>query len=101
MQVYDFFTENDTVYTVIDFVDGESMDKPLKRGQRFSQAQVIVWACEILEALAYLHEPTHGTPPRGIVHSDIKPANIMLTPNGDVKLIEECFNVRNQLAVYK
>ncbi len=90
-QVYDFFTENETVYTVIDFVDGESMDKPLKRGERFSQAQVIKWACELLDALSYLHSPTHGTPPRGIVHSDIKPANIMLTPTGDVKLID--FNI--------
>lgn len=90
-QVYDYFIESETVYTVIDFVDGESMDKPLKRGERFSQAQVIKWACELLDALSYLHSPTHGTPPRGIVHSDIKPANIMLMPTGDIKLID--FNI--------
>ncbi len=90
-QVYDFFVENEVVYTVIDFVEGESLDKPLKRGERFVQSQVIKWACEILEALCYLHNPIHGTPPRGIVHSDIKPANIMLTPNDDIKLID--FNI--------
>lgn len=90
-QVYDFFVENETVYTVIDFVEGESMDKPLKRGEKFSQEQVIKWACQLLEALSYLHNPIHGNPPRGIVHSDIKPANIMLTPQGDIKLID--FNI--------
>lgn len=90
-QVYDFFVEGETVYTVMDYIEGESLDKPLKRGETFSQAQVIRWACELLEALCYLHSPTHGTPPRGIVHSDIKPANIMRTPRGDICLID--FNI--------
>lgn len=76
-QVYDFFVENDIVYTVIDFIEGESLNKPLERGERFSQPVVIKWARQILEALKYLHSPTHGNPPRGYVHSDIKPANIM------------------------
>ncbi len=90
-QVYDFFIEGDTVYTVIDYIDGESMDKPLKRNERFTQPQVIKWAIQLLEALCYLHNPVHGTPPRGIVHSDIKPANIMLTTQNDIRLID--FNI--------
>lgn len=90
-QVYDFFVEGETVYTALDFVDGESLDRPLKRQERFSQAQVIKWARQLLEALDYLHRPTHGDPPRGYVHSDIKPANIMLRMNGDICLID--FNI--------
>lgn len=90
-QVYDFFVEGETVYTAMDFVDGESLDKSLKRGDRFSQAQVIKWARQLLEALDYLHSPTHGDPPRGYVHSDIKPANIMRRMNGDICLID--FNI--------
>ncbi len=86
-QVYDFVTEDDTVYTVMDYIEGESLDKPLKRGERFSQAQVIEWACELLDALQYLH----SRPPHGILHSDIKPANIMLTPQNDIRLID--FNI--------
>ena len=90
-QVYDYFVENDTVYTVIDYIKGESLDKPLKRGERFSQAQVIEWAKQLLDALVYLHSPTHGDPPKGYVHSDIKPANLMRLPNGEVCLID--FNI--------
>ena len=86
-QVYDFIEENGIVYTVIDYVEGESLDKPLKRGVRFSQPQVIKWACQLLEALQYLHT----RPPYGILHGDIKPANVMLTPQGDIKLID--FNI--------
>lgn len=90
-QVYDFFAENDTVYTVMDYIEGESLDRPLKRGEIFSRPQVIKWACELLEALSYLHSPIHGEPPHGIVHSDIKPANIMRTPQGHICLID--FNI--------
>ena len=90
-QVYDFFIENNTVYTVIDYIEGESLDKPLERGEHFSQAQVIAWAIQILEALCYLHAPVHGEAQKGFVHSDIKPANIMRKPNQDVCLID--FNI--------
>ena len=90
-QVYDFFVENETVYTVMDYIEGESLDRPLKRGERFSQPQVIKWAVQLLEALSYLHSPTHGTPPKGYVHSDIKPANLMRTAYGDICLID--FNI--------
>jgi serine/threonine protein kinase len=86
-QVYDFIEEDGVVYTVMDYIDGDSLDKPLKRGQRFTQAQIIEWACQLLEALDYLH----SRPPHGILHADIKPANIMLTPQGDVRLID--FNI--------
>lgn len=86
-QVYDFLVENGIVYTVMDFIEGESLDKPLKRGETFSQPQIIEWACELLEALVYLH----SRPPHGILHADIKPSNIMVTPQGDIRLID--FNI--------
>lgn len=90
-QVYDFFVEEDTVYTVMDYIEGESLDRPLKRGEKFPQPQVIKWSRQLLEALCYLHSPTHGNPPRGFVHSDIKPANLMRTRDGNICLID--FNI--------
>ena len=90
-QVYDYFVEDGITYTVMDFIEGESLDKPLKRGECFSQPQVIKWAKQLLEALCYLHSPIHGEPPRGYVHSDIKPANLMRTPYNDICLID--FNI--------
>lgn len=90
-KVYDFFVEDDTVYTVMDYIEGESLDRPLKRGEHFSQPQVIQWAKELLDALEYLHSPTHGDPPQGFVHSDIKPANLMRTPDNHIVLID--FNI--------
>ncbi|MBQ6207536.1 MAG: serine/threonine protein kinase [Oscillospiraceae bacterium] len=86
-QVYDFVQEDGIVYTVMDYIEGESLDKPLKRGEHFPQPRLVEWACELLEALDYLH----SRPPYGILHSDIKPANIMITPQGDIRLID--FNI--------
>ena len=89
--VLDFFHEGETVYTVMEYIEGESLDKPLKRGERFSQPQVIEWATELLKALSYLHRPIHGDPPRGFVHGDIKPANLMRRSDQSICLID--FNI--------
>lgn len=86
-QVYDFFIDDGSVYTVMDYIEGESFDKPLKRGEKFSGPMVVKWLRQLLEAVVYLH----SRPPYGILHSDIKPANVMLTPTGDICLID--FNI--------
>lgn len=83
-QVYDFVQEDGVVYTVMDYIEGESLDKLIGRQQLPTQPEVIKWACQLLEALSYLH----SRPPHGILHGDIKPANIMLKPNGDICLID-------------
>lgn len=85
-QVYDFLEINGEVYTVMDYIPGESLDKWLEKKGRFTSKQVYQWALQLADALSYLHEQT---PP--VIHSDIKPANIMLMPDGKVCLID--FNV--------
>lgn len=85
-RVYDFIETEEGVYTIMDFISGMSLDKALLQYGRFTQKQVLQWAQELGEALAYLHKKT---PP--IIHSDIKPANIILTPEGHICLID--FNI--------
>lgn len=86
-QVYDFVQQDGVVYTVMDYIEGESLDKVLARGEKIPQPDIVKWSCQLLEALDYLHhQGSHG-----ILHGDIKPANIMLLPNGDICLID--FNI--------
>lgn len=85
-QVYDFLTTKDGVYTVIDYIEGYSLDRYINAGYLIEQKQIILWARQLCEALVYLHSQT---PP--IIHSDIKPQNIMITPQGNVCLID--FNI--------
>ncbi len=85
-QVYDFLELDGEIYTVMDFVPGESLDKALEREKSFDAKTVYQWALQLADALAYLHKQN---PP--VIHSDIKPANVMLTPGGDICLID--FNI--------
>ena len=80
-QVFDYLTGQDRSYTVMELVEGESFDKLLKRGDRFSSAQIVKWYRQITSALVTLHR-------QNVFHRDIKPANIMLRPGGDVCLID-------------
>ncbi len=83
-QVYDFVEEDGIVYTVMDYIEGESFDKILARNQKITQPDFVKWSCQLLRALSYLH----SQPPYGILHGDIKPANIMLRPDGNICLID-------------
>lgn len=85
-QVLDFIEAGDDVYTVIDFIPGESFQQLLDRNVKFSQDKLIKYARQLCEALIYLHG--RDIP---ILHGDIKPANIMLTPADNVCLID--FNI--------
>jgi len=80
-QVYDFLTEGERIFTVMEFIDGESLDKLLERGQKFSQPQVVKWYGQLASALEAIHK-------QNVCHRDIKPANVMLMPNGDLCLID-------------
>lgn len=85
-RLYDYIadTEQNKAYTVMEYIEGESLNQLLREKGRFPQAQVIDWACQILDALIYLHE-------RHYLHGDIKPSNIMVDRNGDIRLID--FNI--------
>lgn len=85
-KVYDFIEGEDGVYTVMDFINGDDMDTTVRRHGKYPQKQVLKWAQQLGSALEYLHN--QKVP---IIHSDIKPANIMMTPEGDVCLID--FNI--------
>lgn len=85
-QVLDFIEAGNDVYTVMDFIPGESFQQMLERKVKFPQGKIIKYARQLCEALIYLHG--QNIP---ILHGDIKPANIMLTPADDVCLID--FNI--------
>lgn len=85
-QVYDYFTENNQVYTVMEYIEGENFKQILEQRTKLTAKDIIKWGTQLSEVLAYLHS---RIPP--IIHRDIKPANIMLTPQGNICLID--FNV--------
>lgn len=71
------------VYTIMDMIPGENMQNYVKTHGPVSQKLAYRWACQLCEVIAYLHSQV---PP--ILHSDIKPSNIMITPAGDICVID-------------
>lgn len=85
-QVYDVLETEGFVFTVMEFIPGESLGSLLKCGRVFHIRQVYQWALELSEVLSYIHSQS---PP--VIHGDIKPDNIMLKKDGSISLID--FNV--------
>jgi Tol biopolymer transport system component len=71
-------------YLVMDYVEGDDARRVLEQAQGpLEEAQVLPWARQVLEAVAYLHS---RTPP--VIHRDIKPGNIKITPGGRAVLVD-------------
>ena len=75
----DFYYEGE-FHLVIEYLHGETLMAASPRSP-FTEQQVIAWACQLLDALSYVHAA-------GIVHRDINPKNIMLCSDNTVKLID-------------
>ena len=78
--VYDVGVENDTCYIVTEYVEGGSLADKLVSG-RIPRDQAIRWVSEIADALEYAHL-------NGVIHRDVKPANILIDHHGRAKLAD-------------
>lgn len=83
-RIFDILEDHDYIYIVLDYVEGISLDKLLLSGRRFSEQQVIEWAKQICDVYNYLHK----LKPHPIIYRDMKPSNLMVTPNNDIKVID-------------
>ena len=82
-RVTDYFSTSVGEFLVMDYVEGESLDRVVARagGMGLDPARVLPWADQLLDALAYCHS-------RGIIHRDIKPANIIITHEDRAILVD-------------
>jgi serine/threonine protein kinase len=82
--VSDAFVEGDSVFMAAEFVPGDDLMTVLERnGRPFPIVQALRWADQLLDALDYLHTQL---PP--VLHRDITPRNLKLTPRGQVMLLD-------------
>jgi outer membrane protein assembly factor BamB len=84
-KVYDFFEENGRIYLALELVSGKDLESVLdETGGPLPEEQVVQWAVQMCDVLTYLH--SHE--PEPIVFRDLKPSNIIVTPQNRVVLID-------------
>lgn len=81
-RIVDIVKENAHIFLIMDYVEGITLKDKMKR-QILTEADVLPWALEIAKGIFYLHQMT---PP--ILYMDCKPDNIMLTKEGEIRLID-------------
>jgi serine/threonine protein kinase len=84
-RVSDYFIENNRYFIVMDFIEGDTLFKVLnsRPNKRLDEAEVVNWTLQICDVLEYLHGQS---PP--VIYRDLKPANVMITKDNKVMLID-------------
>lgn len=81
--IVDVIEDDETFIIVMDYVEGRSLDKNLEEHGVQQESGVVEWAKQLCDVLGYLHSRTPA-----IIYRDMKPANVMLKPDGTVTLID-------------
>ena len=81
VQIYEFGSNDDCAYLVMEYVDGHSLKDLMTESGRYSEGRAVELAGCAAEALGAAHA-------RGIVHRDVKPDNMMLSTAGEFKLVD-------------
>ncbi len=79
--VYDAGAVDDVYYFVMEYIDGQDLGKILKNGKPFSEEEALGQGIKAAHALAYAHQ-------HGIIHRDVKPENLILGGNGELKVAD-------------
>lgn len=83
-RVSDYFTEGHRAFFVMQFVEGHDLAEIIaQQPGPMPRNAVVAWADQLLDALIYLH--THE---RQVIHRDIKPHNLKITPTGQIVLLD-------------
>lgn len=81
--IVDVIDKEDSFIIIMDYIQGNSLNVALEEFGAQPQENVITWAKQLCDVLGYLHTRTPA-----IIYRDMKPANIMLKPDGNVTLID-------------
>lgn len=82
-RIVSIIDEPGSLCVVMDYIEGESLDKVLHLYGRQPEETVVSWTLDICDVLNYLH---HQNPP--IIYRDMKPSNVMLSREGNIKIID-------------
>ena len=84
-RIYDYFTQDDRSYLVLEFIHGKDLEAIIADNNGFlAEEQVLGWGLALCDVLAFLH--SHKPDP--IIFRDMKPSNVMINHNGELILVD-------------
>jgi serine/threonine protein kinase len=84
-RIYDYFSEDERSYLILEFIDGKDLETILNESQGFlPEIQVAGWAIELCDVLNYLHNYN----PQPVIFRDMKPSNVMINNHDHVMLVD-------------
>lgn len=81
--IVDVIEDEDSFIIVMDYIEGRSLDKIIEENGAQPEAFVVEWAKQLCDVFGYLHSRTPA-----IIYRDMKPANVMLKPDGNIMVID-------------
>lgn len=81
--IVDVIEDEDSFIIVMDYIEGRSLDKIIEENGAQPEAYVVEWAKQLCDVFGYLHSRTPA-----IIYRDMKPANVMLKPDGNIMVID-------------
>ena len=81
VEVIDVFDENNTSYMVMSFIEGQSLQSMVKNRGKLPYPEAVNYMAQITDAVGYIHK-------KNILHRDIKPDNVIITPDFKAVLID-------------
>ena len=84
-KMYDIFCQDDRDYLVMDYIEGKTLEEIINASQEpVNEKKAIKWIIEVSEIIDYLHNSFHSP----VVYRDLKPSNIIITPENEPKLVD-------------
>ncbi|MDR3120198.1 MAG: serine/threonine protein kinase [Clostridiales bacterium] len=83
-RIVDVVREGGSIYLVEDYIEGDTVERILKAQTRVTEGTALAWGLEICDIMIYLH----AQKPEPIIYRDLKPSNIILSPEGTIRLVD-------------
>jgi len=81
VRVYDFGTQSELAYVVMEYIEGRELKACFEAKEQFALKTILRLMSELLDALDFAHEA-------GVIHRDVKPGNVMIDRRGHAKLTD-------------
>lgn len=81
--IMDYIESEEGIYLIMEYIEGMNLERYIEKKGPVGKEQAVIWAVELADSLAYLHNRS-----KPVIYQDMKPSNIIVNEKGEVKLVD-------------